>query len=82
MDYFIVSAMCCTDLYDARMCRAINDASVMTMDGRKIAPEVGCEMADIFLKTGFGEGLEDRRAALLAGEKEKVVATGNENFKL
>ena len=73
---------CCADLYDARMCRTINDASVMTMDGRKIAPGVGFEMADIFLKVGFGEASEDRRAALLAGKKEKVVATGNENFKL
>lgn len=76
-----VYAMACTDLYDARMCRAINDANIMTMGGWKIAPEVGCEMADTFLKTNFGDGLEDWRVTFLAGGKEKVIAMEKENFK-
>lgn len=53
-----VYAMPCSDIYDARMCRAINDANVITMGGWKIAPEVGCEMVDVFLATEFTQGLE------------------------
>lgn len=56
-----VYAVVCNDIYDARMCRAINDANVMTMGGWKIAPEVGCEMADVFLSTAFTQGLEEWR---------------------
>lgn len=67
-----VYAMACTDTYDARMCRAINDANVITMGGWKLAPEVACEMADIFLSTDFTEGLEEWRQEFLKGAKTKV----------
>lgn len=67
-----VYAMPCSDIYDARMCRAINDANVMTMGGWKVAPEVGCEMVDTFLATDFTEGLEEWRQEFLKGAKEKV----------
>ena len=69
-----VYAVVCNDIYDARMCRAINDANVMTMGGWKIAPEVGCEMADVFLSTAFTQGLEEWRQEFLKGAKEKVKA--------
>ncbi|MBS6396726.1 MAG: RpiB/LacA/LacB family sugar-phosphate isomerase [Clostridiales bacterium] len=75
-----VYAMPCTDIYDARMCRAINDANVMTMGGWKIAPEVGCEMADIFLRTGFTEGLEEWRQEFLKGAKGKVFTLEEEIY--
>lgn len=67
-----VYAMPCSDIYDARMCRAINDANVITMGGWKIAPEVGCEMVDVFLATEFTQGLEPWRQEFLKGGKEKV----------
>lgn len=67
-----VSAVVCNDIYDARMCRAINDANVMTMGGWKLAPEVGCEMADVFLSTEFTQGLEEWRQEFLKGAKVKV----------
>ena len=35
------------------MCRAINDAGIMTMGGWRIASELGMEMVDTFLSTGF-----------------------------
>ena len=69
-----VYAMPCTDIYDARMCRAINDANVMTMGGWKLAPEVGCEMADVFLiscmlnqmqRTGSFDNVYNRKHVLL-----------------
>lgn len=67
-----VYAMPCSDIYDARMCRAINDANVITMGGWKTAPEVGCEMVDVFLATEFTQGLEPWRQEFLKGGKEKV----------
>lgn len=69
-----VYAVVCSDLYDARMCRAINNANVMTMGGWKIAPEVGCEMADIFLSTEHTQGLEPWRQEFLKGALKKVEA--------
>ena len=69
-----VHAVLCNDPYDARMCRAINDANVMTMGGWKIAPELGMEMTDIFLSTEFTEGLEEWRQEFLKGAKNEVAA--------
>ena len=67
-----VYAMPCGDTYDARMCRAINDANIMTMGGWKLAPEVAIEMADIFLSTEFTQGLEPWRQEFLKGAKVTV----------
>ena len=75
-----VYAITCGDAYDARMCRAINDCNVMTMGGWKIAPELGCEMVDVFLGTGFTEGLEEWRQEFLKGAKEKVIALEEEIY--
>lgn len=75
-----VYAVVCNDIYDARMCRAINDANVMTMGGWKIAPEVGCEMVDVFLSTPFTHGLEEWRQEFLKGAREKVKAFEEEIY--
>ena len=75
-----VYAVVCNDIYDARMCRAINDANVMTMGGWKIAPEVGCEMADVFLSTAFTQGLEEWRQEFLKGAREKVKTIEEEIY--
>ena len=65
-------AMPCGDTYDARMCRAVNDANILTMGGWKIAPELGIEMADVFLSTAFTQGLEPWRQDFLKGAKGEV----------
>ena len=67
-----VYAMPCGDPYDARMCRAVNDANIMTMGGWKIAPELGIEMVELFLSTEFTQGLEPWRQEFLKGAKVKV----------
>ena len=67
-----VYAMPCGDSYDARMCRAVNDANILTMGGWKIAPELGIEMADVFLSTAFTQGLESWRQDFLKGAKGEV----------
>ena len=75
-----VYAMPCSDAYDARMCRAVNDVNVMTMGGWKLAPELACEMAGIFLETSFTQGLEEWRQEFLRGAKEKVQALEHEIY--
>ena len=75
-----VYAMACTDAYDARMCRAINDANIMTMGGWKLAPEVAIEMADVFLSTEFTQGLEPWRQDFLKGAKVTVAELEKEIY--
>lgn len=72
-----VYAVLCADTYDARMCRAINDANIMTMGGCKLSCDdsalgMGLQMVDVFLTTEFGEGLEPWRQEFLEGAKAKV----------
>ena len=67
-----VYAACCESTYAARMCRAINDANILTMGGWIIAPELGIEMTDLFLNTGFTDGLEEWRKEFLTGAREEV----------
>ncbi len=45
----------------ARLARAHNNANVLSMGGRFIDPKLGCDMADIFLATGFDGGRHERR---------------------
>ena len=52
----------------------------MTMGGWKIAPEVGCEMADVFLSTAFTQGLEEWRQEFLKGAREKVKTIEEEIY--
>lgn len=80
-----VSAVLCSDPYDAKMCRAINDANVMTMGGCKISCDdsalgMGIQMVDTFLNTEFGQDLEPWRKEFLAGAKAKVAALEEELF--
>lgn len=67
-----VYAAACESTYAAEKCRAINDANVLTMGGWMIGEQLGCDMADRFLSTGFTQGLEEWRQAFLSGAREKV----------
>lgn len=69
-----VYAACCESTYAAEKARAINDANILTMGGWVIGGVLGCEMAEVFLRTGFTENLEEWRQEFLKGAKEKVVA--------
>lgn len=66
-----VRAACVESVYGARMCRAINDSNALCMGGWIIAPEMGVEMAKVFLSTGFTEGLEPWRAEFLEGARRE-----------
>jgi ribose 5-phosphate isomerase B len=58
-----VRAALCHDLFTARLARAHNDANVLSMGGRIVAPPLAEEIVKVFLETPF-EG--DRHVARLA----------------
>lgn len=67
-----VYSACCESVYTARMCRAINNSNILCMGGWIIAPEMGIEMAEVFLNTEFTQDLEEWRQKFLRNAQEKV----------
>src|SRR6185503_20286605 len=59
-------AALCNDLHTARMARAHNDANVLSIGARIVAPELADEIAHIFLTTPFDGGRHVRRIAEIA----------------
>jgi len=51
-----VRASLCNDLYTARLAREHNDANVLAMGARVIAPELAEEVAQAWLETKFAGG--------------------------
>lgn len=75
-----VYAAVCESLYTVKMCRAINNANILTMGGWTVTPEIGVEMADVFINTEFGEGLEDWRKEFISksfGRLKKEIEGSN-----
>lgn len=60
-----IYAACVESVYGAKMCRAINNANILTMGGWIIGPEMGVEMVKAFLNTGFTQDLEPWRVEFL-----------------
>ncbi len=56
-----VRAALCNDLYTARLSRAHNDANVLTMGGRIVAPVLADEIVALWLATPFEGGRHQRR---------------------
>ncbi|MEO5895951.1 MAG: ribose 5-phosphate isomerase B [Vicinamibacterales bacterium] len=56
-----IRAALCNDLYTARMSRAHNDANVLAMGGRIVAPGLADEIIELWLKTSFEGGRHQRR---------------------
>ena len=54
-------AALCNDLYTARMARRHNNANVLSIGARIVAPELADEIARIFLETPFEGGRHQRR---------------------
>lgn len=61
-----VRAGLCNDLYTARMARAHNDANVLSIGGRIVAPEMAEEILRLFLDTPFDGGRHQRRVDQIA----------------
>jgi ribose 5-phosphate isomerase B len=56
-----VRAALCNDLYTARMSREHNDANVLAMGGRIVAPGLADEIVALWLSTAFEGGRHQRR---------------------
>jgi ribose 5-phosphate isomerase B len=68
-----VRAALCHDLFTARLSRQHNDANVLSMGGRIIAPGLADEILRLWLATPFDGGRHIRRLELIAEiEKEEI----------
>jgi ribose 5-phosphate isomerase B len=56
-----IRAALCHDLFTARLAREHNDANVLTMGGRIVAPALAMEIARLWLATAFEGGRHLRR---------------------
>jgi len=61
-----VRAALCNDLYTARLSREHNDANVLAMGGRIVAPGLADEIVTLWLKTPFDGGRHQRRIDQIA----------------
>ncbi|GLC29435.1 RpiB/LacA/LacB family sugar-phosphate isomerase [Clostridium omnivorum] len=59
-------------VYGAKMCRAINNANILTMGGWIIAENMGIEMVNAFLETEFTQDLEEWRKDFLKNAYKEV----------
>jgi ribose 5-phosphate isomerase B len=71
-----VRAALCNDLYTARMARQHNDANVLSIGARIVAPELAEEITRIFLDTPFEGGRHQRRIDEIS-EIEEQETTGD-----
>lgn len=56
-----IRAALCHDLFTARLSREHNDANVLTMGGRIVAPALAKEIARVWLATAFEDGRHVQR---------------------
>ena len=61
-----VRASLCNDLYTARMARAHNDANVLAIGARIVAPELAREILKVWLETPFEGGRHGPRLEQIA----------------
>jgi ribose 5-phosphate isomerase B len=61
-----VRAALCNDLYTARMSREHNDANVLAIGARIVAPGLADEILTLWLTTRFEGGRHERRIAQIA----------------
>ena len=59
-------AALCNDLYTARMSREHNDANVLALGARIIAPALADEILELWLETPFAGGRHQRRIDQIA----------------
>lgn len=56
-----IRAACCSDCFSAKYTRLHNNANVLCMGGRIVAPGLAEMMVDLFLDTQFEGGRHQRR---------------------
>lgn len=73
-----VRAALCHDLYTARLARQHNDANVLAMGGRIVAPALAAEILKVWLATPFEGGRHQRRVEQIAAlEREGAQAASH-----
>jgi ribose 5-phosphate isomerase B len=68
-----VRAALCNDLYTARMSRQHNDANVLAIGARIVAPELAREILTLWLATPFEGGRHQRRVEQIAALERAVT---------
>ena len=68
-----IFAVVSESVYSARLCRIINDANVLTFGSRIVPADMAYEMADVFIKTEFIEGMGPERAEHLMGQQQRYL---------
>ena len=66
-----IRAALCSDTFSARFTRLHNDANVLCMGARTIGVGLACDIADIFVKTGFEGGRHQTRVDMVMALEEK-----------
>lgn len=56
-----IRCCCCSDCYSAKMSRAHNDANMLALGGRVVAPELAKMIVEIWVKGEFEGGRHQRR---------------------
>jgi ribose 5-phosphate isomerase B len=61
-----IRAALCNDLYTARLSREHNDANVLALGARIVAPPLADEIVTVWLNTAFEGGRHERRLEQIA----------------
>jgi ribose 5-phosphate isomerase B len=72
-----IRAALCHDLYTARMARSHNDANILSMGARIVAPEMALLILETWLQTEFEGGRHERRVGQIM-EIEREETAGEE----
>ena len=67
-----IRAALCSDTFSARFTRLHNDANVLCMGARTIGAGLACDIADIFVKTGFEGGRHQTRIDMVMALENKT----------
>jgi len=71
-----VRAALCNDLYTTRMSRQHNDANVLAIGGRIVAPGLADEIVALWIETPFEGGRHQRRLDAIAAIEKQQRAAG------
>lgn len=66
-----IRAALCSDSFSTKFTRLHNDSNVMCMGARTLGSGLACELAEIFLTTGFEGGRHQRRVDLITALENK-----------
>ena len=67
----IRAALCC-DTFSARFTRLHNNANVLCMGARVLGAGLACDIADVFVNTGFEGGRHQTRVDMIMALEEKL----------